>query len=229
MDMAHRIYGQDPDKDKRPRTVIPTTRQKNDFIYRAIDILSIACFICFLFIYGFEYVKHRFRINYLFHMYINLNSLQNIVFNFNTRSHVFEISFTHVKFYLGRAFEIFDIPVTVKLFCTQLGFIDNSLIIYYTITYWLINIYLPVTFFRFTCFDKIPEFISIDFTPRYITVLENWQLCNSVLVFDLFDLLYVYTSIIDGLTLSKMKYTCSALALLCLLFSAIYILTHNES
>ena len=103
-------------------------------------------------------------------MYINLIFLQNIVFILNTRSFVYKTLFTHVKFYLGRAFEIFDIPVIFKLVYTQLGIIDNSLIIYYTITYWLINIYLPVTICWFTCFDKIPEFISIDFTPHYIII-----------------------------------------------------------
>ena len=172
-------------------------------------MLLIACIFCSLFVY--EFVRSKFS----FLMYINLNSLQNIVFIFNTRSSMYKTLFTHVKFYLGRAFEIFDIPVIRKLVYTQLGIIDNSLIIYYTITYWLINIYLPVTICWFTCFDKTPEFISIDFTPHYITVLENRQLCNGVLVF---DLLHVYTSIIERLMFS--------IALFWLLFSAIYILTY---
>ena len=101
-------------------------------------------------------------------MYICLHVLQNIVFHFNTRSFVYNISFTHVNFYLGRAFEIFDIPVIVKGFYTQLG-IDNRLVVYCSVIYWLINIYLPVTIFWFTCVDKIPRFISIELTPQYYT------------------------------------------------------------
>ena len=219
-DATDRIYGQDPDICKRTRTVIPTTRQNNDFNHRAVGILSIACIFCSFFVYVFEYVTYRLRNTFSFHMYICLHFLQNIVFHFNTRSFVYNISFTHVNFYLGRAFEIFDIPVIVKGFYTQLE-IDNRLVVYCSVIYWLINIYLPVTIFWFTCVDKIPRFISIEFTPQYYTVLENWQLCNSVLVF---DLLHVYTSIIERLVFVKLKLTCSVFELLCLVFSVICIL-----
>ena len=178
--------------DKRTWTDLWTTRLKFGSEYKAIIIFFIACqyvlFISPLYqnnvIYSFRWCEYSFLIIIIGH-----NFLSHPVFYFNTPLYMYLNALSYVKFYLSRVYNIFGLPVCIKVFYTQLG-IDICLIKYYTETYWLINIYLPiVTVLWFTCFDKIPEFISFEFTPRYM-ILENSLLCRSVLVF---DLLRVYT------------------------------------
>ena len=146
-DLPDMEYGKDPDFVKRTRTEIPIMILEYDFDYKAMDLFAIACFIeSFLVkpvIFSFVMYKH-----FIFH-HIG-------VFYFNTRSYMYKISFTHVKFYLGRAFELFGITVSIKLSYTQLS-IDNDLILYYTVNYWLNIIYLPVvTNIRFTGQPRYP-------------------------------------------------------------------------
>ena len=65
----------------------------------------------------------------------------------------------------------------------------------------------------------VPSSIKyLDFTPYFNTVLENWQLCSSALVF---DFSHVYTLIIERLRFLK----CNGLtfALLCFLLFVLHI------
>ena len=198
-DNDYRTYGMTPDfMDTRTWTDIPTMRLNDGLNYKAINLLFIACLyvLCILPLFVLNYVKYSFSKCSL-HMYINNNFLQPIIFNFNTPIYMYLNSLSHVKFYLSCVYNIFGLPVCIKVFYTQLG-IDICLVKYYTETYWLINIYLLiVTILWSTCFDKIPEFNSFEFTPWYM-ILENSLLCRNVLVFDLG---HVYT----------WKLTCSTL------------------
>ena len=77
---------------------------------------------------------------------------------------------SHVNFYLSCVYNLFGLPVCIKVFYTHLG-IDIRLIKYYTETYRLINIYLPIVIILWsTCFDKISEFfflLNLHFSIRY--------------------------------------------------------------
>ena len=132
--------------DKRTWTDLWTTRLKFGSEYKAIIIFFIACqyvlFISPLYqnnvIYSFRWCKYSF----LF-IIIDHNFLSHPVFYFNTPLYMYLNALSYVKFYLSRVYNIFGLPVCIKVFYTQLG-IDICLIKYYTETYWLINIYLPI-------------------------------------------------------------------------------------
>ena len=170
-DNADRINGQTPNlMDKRTRTGIRTMRLIHGMDSKAV------CLVCIAWLFMLYNISCCNTLSCCKYRLICINSyyftfardfLTSKVFHLTSPCE-YKILFTCVQFYLGRVFELLVIPVIINLFYTQLD-IDSSSIIYYTVTYWLINIYLlaDLTLSWFICFDKIPRFISIEFTLQY--------------------------------------------------------------
>ena len=63
-----------------------------------------------------NHVKYSFRWHKCsLHMYINHNFLPH----FNTSLYMYLNSLSHVKFYIGCVYNLFDLPVCIKVFYTQ--------------------------------------------------------------------------------------------------------------
>lgn len=188
IDFVFVYCGQTPDlAGYLTRTEPWTMRLDDGFNSRAVVIFLTACLfnLLYLSLYVVVSVKYGFRLSkYSFNIDTIHNFLSSIVFNFNTPLYMYIKSLTHVIFNLSRGYNLLDIPVLIKVSYTQLGI--DILIIYYTVLYWPVIVYLlGLLILWFTWLDKIPEVISIDFTPKYLILENYWQLCSGVLVFDL--------------------------------------------